>query len=477
LIQHGVCRVYHAKKGLIMQTTMSANRMFILLARILPKAPTCFQTIIEDNTHLWHCRYGHLSFKGLRTLQYKQMVRGLPQLKAPSKICIDCMVGKQHRDAIPNRSLWRASQRLQLIHVDICGPIKPVSNSKKRYFISFIDDYSRKVWIYFLAEKSEAFTIFKNYKNLVEKKTGAFIRCLRTNRGGEFTFHEFNVFCKANGTSRQLTAAYTPQQNGVAEHKNMTIMNMVRSMLSENQVSNNLWPEAVNWTAHVLNRSPTLAVKDMTPKEAWSGVKPNVDYFRVFGCIGHVHVSDSKKTKLDDKSFQCVLLGMSEESKAYRLYDPASKKIVVSRDVVFEENECWDLGRSNEEARLDILEWGDSNEEGSEHDQSEEESEEEVAAEEEGGEVSLSSSESPGENSPTSKESSPEGRNIRVQFWMEDYMSGGENFQKKKLSTTIWFCLPQLQIRLPLKKLFRVPSGELQWTWRYKRSKEMGLGS
>ncbi|XP_073291061.1 uncharacterized protein [Primulina huaijiensis] len=132
LIQHGVCRIYHPKKGLIMQTAMSANRMFILLARILPTAPICFQTILEDNTHLWHCRYGHLSFKGLRTLQNKQMVRGLPQLKAPSKICTDCMVGKQHRDAIPKRSSWRASQRLQLVHADICGPIKHVSNSEKR---------------------------------------------------------------------------------------------------------------------------------------------------------------------------------------------------------------------------------------------------------------------------------------------------------------------------------------------------------
>uniref|UniRef100_A0A2N9EXA4 Integrase catalytic domain-containing protein n=1 Tax=Fagus sylvatica TaxID=28930 RepID=A0A2N9EXA4_FAGSY len=384
LIQHGVCRVYHPKKGLIMQTAMSANRI-----------------------------YGHLSFKGLRTLQYKQMVKGLPQLKAPSKICTDCMVGKQHRDAIPKRSLWRASQRLQLVHADICGPIKPVSNSKKRYFISFIDDYSRKVWIYFLAEKSEAFTIFKNYKNLVEKETGAFIRCLRTDRGGEFTSDEFKVFCKANGISRQLTAAYTPQQNGVAERKNRTIMNMVRSMLSEKQIPKNFWPEAVNWTAHVLNRSPTLAVKDMTPEEAWSGIKPNVDYFRVFGCIGHVHVSDSKRKKLDDKSFQCVLLGMKSE--------------------------CWDWGRSNEEARLDILEWEDSNEEGSEHDQSEEESEEEVAAEEEGGEVSLSSSESPGENSPTSEESSPEGRNRRVPFWMEDYVSGGEFSEEAEHNNLVLF--------------------------------------
>ncbi|RVW23482.1 Retrovirus-related Pol polyprotein from transposon TNT 1-94 [Vitis vinifera] len=327
------------------------------------------------------------------------MVRGLPQLKASSKVCTDCMMGKQHRNAIPKRSLWRASQRLQLVHADICGPIKPVSNSKKRYLISFIDDYSRKVWIYFLTEKSEAFTTFKNYKNLVEKETGAFICCLRTDRGGEFTSLEFNAFCKTNGISRQLTAAYTPQQNGVAERKNRTIMNMVRSMLSEKQVPKNFWPEAVNWTVHVLNRSPTLAVKGVTLEEAWSGVKPNVDYFRVFGCIGHVHVPDNKRKKLDDKSFQCVLLGVSEESKAYRLYDPVSKKIVVSRDVVFEEDKCWNWGRSNEEVRLDVLEWGDSNEEGSEDEQG----------------VS-------GESSPSSQQ----GRNRRVPFWMEDYVSGGE---------------------------------------------------
>ena len=94
----------------------------------------------------------------------------------------------------------------------------------------------------------------------------------------------------------------------------------------------------------------------MTPKEAWSGVKPNVDYFRVFGCIDHVHVSDSKRKKLDVKTFQCVLLGMSEESKAYRLYDPVSKKIVD----FFEENKGWNWEKSKEEARLDTIELEDS---------------------------------------------------------------------------------------------------------------------
>lgn len=93
------------------------------------------------------------------------------------------------------------------------------------------------MWIYFLAKKYEAFIIFKNYKNLFEKETGVFIHCLRTDRGGKLISYEFNVFCKANGISRQLSTAYTPQQNKVVEHKNKTIMNMVRNMLAYLQVS------------------------------------------------------------------------------------------------------------------------------------------------------------------------------------------------------------------------------------------------
>ena len=105
-------------------------------------------------------------------------------------------------------------------------------------------------------------------------------------------------------------------------------MNMVHSMLQAKKLPKTFWPGAVNWTVHVLNQSPTFAVQNKTLKEAWGKLKPSVDYFRVFGCISHVHVPDSKRTKLDDKSFSCVLLGVSEESKAYRLYDPISQKII-----------------------------------------------------------------------------------------------------------------------------------------------------
>jgi len=245
-------------------------------------------------------------------------------------------------------------------------------------------------------------------------------------------------------------------------------MNMVRSMLLEKQVPKKFWPEAVNWTTHMLNRSPTLAVKEMTPEEAWSGVKPNVNYFRVFGCIGHVHVPDNLTKKLDDKSFQCVLLGMSEESKAYRLYNPISGKIVTSRDVVFDENECWNWQGNNEVSVTDTLEWGDSYEEESErdyeeeseHDQNEDKEETTVGlplcntkanaeasssscnppvrehsyslaahsteVETAGSPVGRSTDDSPDNLHSSSIDDSPASRSRRVPFWMEDYVSGGE---------------------------------------------------
>lgn len=115
-------------------------------------------------------------------------------------------------------------------------------------------------------------------------------------------------------------------------------MNLVRSMLSEKRIPKTFWPKAVNWTIHVMNRIPTITVKHMAPKKAWSISKPSVDHFRVFWCVSYVHIPYRKRTKLEDKSMRYVLLGVNEESKAYRLYDPISIRILISMDVVFEED-------------------------------------------------------------------------------------------------------------------------------------------
>jgi transposase InsO family protein len=196
------------------------------------------------------------------------MVKGLPNIEESSKACEDCAIGKQHRGSFPKKSTWRASHVLQLIHADICGPISPASNAQKRYFLTFIDDLSRKTWVYFLTKKSEAFECFKQFKVSAEKESGNSLKTLRTDRGGEFTSHEFNDFCKENGIKRQLTASYTPQQNGVAERKNRFILEMVRSILSHKGIPKTFWPEAVNWAVYLQNRSPSAAVENLTPEEA-----------------------------------------------------------------------------------------------------------------------------------------------------------------------------------------------------------------
>jgi hypothetical protein len=277
------------------------------------------------------------------------MVKGLPDLEEIEDKCSDCLVGKQHRDAIPKQAMWRATMKLELIHSDICGPISPKSNGGNMYFITFIDDFTRKTWVYFLQEKSNAFEIFKVFKALVEKDSGCMIQSLRTDRGGEYTSNEFNEYCSKHGIKRQLTAAYTPQQNGVAERKNRTLMNMVRSMISGRNVPKEFWPEATKWATYVVNRSPTLSVRDATPEEAWSGIKPSVSHFRVFSCLAYVHVPENQRKKLDSRSVKCMHLGLSEESKAYKLYDPEKKRIVISRDVVFDEGKSWNWSNSDQQ--------------------------------------------------------------------------------------------------------------------------------
>jgi len=135
-------------------------------------------------------------------------------------------------------------------------------------------------------------------------------------------------------------------------------------MLSDKNIPKTFWPEVVNWTIHVLNRCPTLAVKDITPEKAWSGVKPSIDHLRVFGCIAHAHVPEAKRTKLDNKSLTCVLLGVNEESKGYKLFDPIARRVVVSRDVIFEEEKRWDW--DGKQIAIDIK-WDESENENGEN--------------------------------------------------------------------------------------------------------------
>ncbi|GKA13909.1 retrovirus-related pol polyprotein from transposon TNT 1-94 [Tanacetum coccineum] len=210
---------------LIAKVPMTKNRMFIL--NIQHDEAKCLKSCLEDHSWLWHMRYGHLNFGDLKLLSSKGMVKGLDQIDHPNQVCEGCLLGKHARSSFPKEATSRAKEPLQLIHTDLCGPITPPSHGKNLYFMLFIDDYSRKTWVYFLNEKSQAFEAFKKFKAMVEKEKGLKIKSMRSDRGGEFLSKEFNKFCEDNGIRRFLTAPYSPQQNGVVERKNRTILNMV----------------------------------------------------------------------------------------------------------------------------------------------------------------------------------------------------------------------------------------------------------
>jgi hypothetical protein len=147
VFKNDMCKIYHDEKGLLFDTQMAVNRLYVINAAVI--TPKCLQVSKKDMSQLWHNRYGHLSIKGLNTLVKKEMVKGLPELENIDENCVDCLTGKQHRDAIPKQAIWRASEKLELVHSDICGPINPTSNGGNRYFITFTDDLTRKTWIYF----------------------------------------------------------------------------------------------------------------------------------------------------------------------------------------------------------------------------------------------------------------------------------------------------------------------------------------
>jgi hypothetical protein len=217
--------------------------------------------------------------------------------------------------------------------------MKTTTYGDARYFIIFVDDFSRKIFLSLLKRKSEAFEKFKEFKAMVENETSRKIHVLRTDNGGEYCSSNFNLFCKKHGIRRETSTPYTPQQNGVAERYNRTLVEMTRAMLYEQNLNLKFWGEAINYATYILNCLPCKALNQKTPEEAWGGNQPDVSSFRIFGCKTFVHVPEEKRTKLEAKSIECTFLGFSQTSKAYRFLDRSTNKIIISRDVVFIEEE------------------------------------------------------------------------------------------------------------------------------------------
>lgn len=348
------CHIYDAAGKEILRVKMKGKSF---LFDPTEEEHTAYSTNVNI-TEVWHKRLGHCHLQRMLKMKKDEVTRGLPVLVDHLPNCHACQFGKQSRKPFP-KSSWRATQKLQLVHTDVGGPQRTPSLQGSRYYILFIDDFTRMCWIYFLKFKSEVAGVFWKFKKMVENLSGCKIQILRSDNGKEYTSAEFNLFCDEAGIEHQLTAPYTPQQNGVSERKNRYVMEMARCMLHDKGLPKSFWAEAANTAIFLQNRLPSVAVEDKTPFEAWYGYIPSLSFLKVFGCLCFVHVPQVKRDKLDKKAIPGIFVGYSKISKAYKVYHPQTRKMVITRDVHFNEDEKWDwensqgTNRPSEEFRSD----------------------------------------------------------------------------------------------------------------------------
>nr|GEZ78125.1 hypothetical protein [Tanacetum cinerariifolium] len=310
-----------------------------------------------DYALLWHCRLGHISKKRIEKLQHDGLLDSL-DLTAFEK-CVSCMSRKMARKPYTHQ-VKRAKDLLGLIHTDVCGPFKIMSRQGPSYFITFTDDFSRYGYVYLLKHKHEVFKTFKVFQKEVENQLGKTIKSLRSDRGGEYMNQEFLDHLKDHGIIAYRTPPYTPQHNDVSERRNRTLLDMVRSMMSQTTISKSFWDYALEIAARILNMVPTKKVEKI-PYEVWHEKAPKLSYLKVWGCEALVkRDTHTKPDKLEPRSIKCIFVGYPKETMGYSFYYTPENKVLVARNAEFLENSLIDQEASGSLEDLEIIQKEDT---------------------------------------------------------------------------------------------------------------------
>ncbi|GJW64017.1 retrovirus-related pol polyprotein from transposon TNT 1-94 [Tanacetum coccineum] len=279
-----------------------------------------------DESMLWHRRLGHINFKNINKLVKDNLVRGLPTKRFENdQTCVACLKGKQHRASCKSKVLNPITKPLFMLHMDLFGPTFVSSLMHKKYCLVVTDDYSRFTWVFFLATKDETSEILKNFikeiENLVDKK----VKIIRCDNGTEFKNKVMDDFCREKGIRREYSVARTPQQNGVAERRNRTLIEAARTMLADSKLPTTFWAEAVSTACYVQNRVLVVKPHNKTPYELFRGLKPALNFMRPFGC--HVTILNTLDNlgKFDGKSDEVAAGTISNESVDASYFDSPSK--------------------------------------------------------------------------------------------------------------------------------------------------------
>jgi len=306
------------------------------------KVGTKHGLVNECSAYLWHKSLGHISKERMERLVKNDFFLNLDFIDLD--VCVDCIKGKQTKHT--KKGATRSSQLHKIIHTDICGPFDVNSFNKVKYFIIFTDDFSRYGHVYLLDEKSQAVKALEIYINEVERQLDRKVKVVRSDRGGKYYerydksgqhLGSFAKFLEKRGICAQYTMLGIPQQNGVSERRNRTLIDMVRSMLSNSSLPVSLWMYALKIVMYLLNRVPNKAVQK-THFELWTGRKPSLRHLHVWGCQTEIRIYNPHEKKLDARTIS-GFIGYPEKSKGYMFYCPTySTRIVKTGNARFIEN-------------------------------------------------------------------------------------------------------------------------------------------
>ncbi|GKA72550.1 putative ribonuclease H-like domain-containing protein [Tanacetum coccineum] len=265
-----------------------------------------------DESNLWHRRLGHMNFNNMNKLVRGNLVRGLPlKIFENDHSCVACQKGKQHKASYKTKLMNSISKPLHMLHMDLFGPTNIKSLMKKSYCLVFTDDFIRFSWVFFLATKDETSGILKTFIIEIENQLDHKVKVTRCDNGTEFKNSIMNQFCEMKGIEREFSVARTPQQNGVAERKNRTLIEAARTMLVDSKLPTTFWAKAVNTACYVLNRVLVIKPHNKTPYELIRGRPPLIDFMKPFGCPVAILNTREHLGKFDGKADEGYFVGYS----------------------------------------------------------------------------------------------------------------------------------------------------------------------
>ncbi|KAJ9542306.1 hypothetical protein OSB04_028812 [Centaurea solstitialis] len=332
------CKVKNRRKEVILTGVRHADIYIINMNTSTDNF--CFVSRASSDTNwLWHKRLSHLNFKTLNQLCINNLVIGLPDFRYTKvSLCSACEKGKQTRASFKSKQISSISSPLQLLHMDLFGPVNVQSIAGKKYTLVIVDEYSRYTWVFFLRSKSDAPEEIILFARKMERLNNLTVRSIRSDHGTEFKNSTLETFFDQKGISQNFSSVRTPQQNGVAERRNRTLIEAARSMLSEANLATQFWAEAVNTACYTQNRSLIVKRFRRTPYELFRNRKPSIEHLHIFGCVCYILNNKDNLGKFDSKSDDGIFLGYSSISKTYRVFKKRRQAIEETIHVKFDES-------------------------------------------------------------------------------------------------------------------------------------------